>query len=463
MRGERLKLRAPPRCAPGGTENSPSRAGLRPGLWLPHLAGASAQIGREGAVALLSWGAVGSNLRWIAVSTFALSVMLNSLDRNLLAAVQPSVRAQFRLDNAQYGDLVAAFSITYGLSAPIMGWLLDRYGLTLVSTIAVGLWSLASVMTGYAGSFTSLLVWRALLGVAESVAIPASNKAYAFLLPPRERSMGTAVNQIGLTVGSVAAILLAGWAAPRFGWQSTFWIAGPLGWLWIPLWLAMSRRVKVRASQAAERSALRGSLLVLRDPKLWALVGTILLTMPLYGLWTTWTTAYLVRERGLTEAQANLGFAWIPPILATLGGLVGGWTAYQLAPRMGVQAARFRVCLVAAAMLLLTASIPFLDSTLLVTLGIGMSFFFTLVISVNTYAMPLDLYGPERAGFAISMFTCVYGLMLAGISHQIGRVVDQYGFKPICLIGAVCPMVGILILWWQGLNRDSTTQASGPD
>ena len=401
---------------------------------------------------------MGGNLRWLAVATFALSVMLNALDRNLLAAVQPSVRGEFGLDNAQYGDLVAAFSITYGLSAPVMGWLLDRYGLTLVSTVAVGLWSLASVMTGFADSFGSLLVWRAVLGFAESAAIPASNKAYAFLLPPRERSIGSAVNQIGLSIGSVAATLLAGWAAPRFGWQSTFWIAGPLGLLWIPLWLGMSKRVDVRSPAATEQAALAESLKILRDPKLWALVGTILLTMPLYGLWTTWTTAYLVRERGLTEAQANLGFAWIPPILATLGGLFGGWASYRMAGRMGVQAARFRVCFWAAAALLLTAAIPFLDSTLLVTLGIGMSFFFTLAISVNTYAMPLDLYGPARAGFAISMFTCVYGFMLAAISHQIGRVVDQYGFKPICLIGALCPMVGVLILWRQGLHRDASSK-----
>ena len=380
--------------------------------------------------------------------------MLNSLDRNLLAAVQPSVRMQFGLGNAEYGELVAAFSIVYGFSAPVMGWLLDRYGLTLVSTVAVALWSLASVMTGYAGSFTALLIWRGLLGFAESAAIPASGKAYAMLLPPRERTMGTAVNQIGLTIGSVGAALLAGWAAPRFGWQSTFWIAGPLGWLWIPLWLAMAKRVDLRSDKPG--SARTGSPVeILKDGRLWALIGAVLLTMTLYSLWTTWTTAYLVRERGLTESEANLGFAWIPPVFATLGGLFGGWATYKLSPRLGVQAARFRVCLFAAAILLLTASIPYLPSTPMVTLGIGLSFFFTLAISVNTYAMPLDLYGPARAGFAISMLTCIYGLMQAVISVQIGRVVDQYGFKPICLIGAVCPMLGVLILWSQRLHRDS--------
>jgi MFS transporter, ACS family, hexuronate transporter len=392
--------------------------------------------------------------RWAAVTIFAVSVMINALDRNLLANVQPSLRSDFHLDNAQYGELVAAFSIVYGLSAPLMGWALDRFGLTPVSTVAVGLWSFASLMTGSAGSFMALLGWRALLGFAESAALPASGKAYALLLKPRERSLGTAANQLGLAAGSVGAAILAGWVTH---WQSAFYCAAPLGFLWIPIWIWTSRRAPLDHSARPPVSDLAGSAgTVLRDPKLWALAGANLLTMPLYSLWTNWTTAYLVRERGLTQSQANLEFAWIPPVLATLGGAFGGWLVLRQSVPNGVQTARFRLCLGAACALLLTAGIPFLPSTLLVTLAIGMSFFFTLAISVNVYAMPLDLYGPARSGFAFSMLTSVYGLMQAAVSPLIGRIVDQSGFRPICLIGAVCPLAGILILWMAGLNRDRT-------
>jgi MFS transporter, ACS family, hexuronate transporter len=390
--------------------------------------------------------------RWTAVSIFAVSVMINSLDRNLLAAVQPSLLAHFKLGNAQYGELVAVFSIVYGFSAPLMGWAMDRFGLTPVATTAVAVWSFASLMTGTAGSFTELLAWRALLGFAESAAIPASNKAFAMLLAPRERSIGTATNQLGLALGSVGAALLAGFVTPRLGWQSAFYFAAPLGWLWIPFWLWASRRAPLQppVPPTSEYAANAGAML--RDPKLWALAGANLLVMQLFSLWTNWTTAYLVHERGLTESQANLQFAWIPPVLATLGGAFGGWLV--LRQTSGVQAARFRICLGAACALLLTAAIPFLPSTLLVTLAIGMSFFFTLAISVNVYAMPLDLYGPARAGFAAAILTSAYGLMQAVISPQIGRIVDHSGFKPICLIGAACPLAGILILWSAGLNHD---------
>jgi len=389
--------------------------------------------------------------------------MLNALDRNLLAAVQPSLRQQFDLSNAQYGDVVAAFSLVYGCSAPLMGFLLDRYGLTRVATCAVGLWSFASVMTGMARSFPALLGWRALLGFAESAALPSSGKAYAQLLYPEERSLGTATNQLGLAVGSVGAILLAGWMTPRWGWQSNFLITGPLGWLWIPFWVSTARRMPAASAEAGFQAAglkkppedARG---VLRDIRLWALVAANLLTMPLYSLWTNWTTAYLVRERGLTESAANLRFAWIPPVLATLGGAAGGWTAMRSAAQ-GVQRSRYRVCLWSAAGLLSTAAIPFMPSAGLATLGIGLSFFLTLAISVNVYAMPLDLYGPARSGLAFSMLTSIYGLMQAAISPQIGRVVDGIGFTPVCIAGSVCPLSGVLVLRLAGFNRKAEDES----
>src|SRR6266536_2378318 len=170
-----------------------------------------------------------------------------------------------------------------------MGLLLDRFGLTKVATMAVGLWSLASFMTGLAGSFSSLLVWRAVLGFAESAALPASGKAYAQLLQSEERSLGTATNQLGLALGSVVSVILAGWMTPRYGWQASFLVAAPLGWLWIPLWIVMYRRAPAATTDVQQKAQVRATGL-LSDKRMWALIVANLLTMPLYSLWTNWTT-----------------------------------------------------------------------------------------------------------------------------------------------------------------------------
>lgn len=388
--------------------------------------------------------------RILIVSTIVLALGLTALDRNLLAAVWPAVQIQLKSNNAQYGILVAGFSLSYGLCAPLMGYLLDRFGVNRVAITAIAVWSLSGIATAFASSFSALLLCRIVLGCAESAALPSAGKTYATYLSPSERSLGTAATQIGLTLGSIAATLLAGVLTVRYGWQSVFWVAGPLGFVWIPLWLWISTGEKSPSSNTEVTSSKKtgATVALLARPGVWALVAASLLTMPLYSLWTNWTTVYLVRERGLSMSAANLHVAWIPPFFACLGGISGGWFPMHLTRRgMPFQKARFLVCLWAAMLLLSTATIPTLSSVRWVTVGIDLSFFLTLCISVNIYAMALDLFGTDHAGFVFSLLTAIYGLMQTAISPLIGLWIDHHNFHAVCIIGSVTPICGVGVLY----------------
>ena len=90
--------------------------------------------------------------RWIAVSVFVCSAILNYLDRQVLATMVDIWRSRpdFPFTYSDYGILLSVFSLAYALSAPFMGWFLDRVGLNLGITISVLVWSLASFGTGSA-------------------------------------------------------------------------------------------------------------------------------------------------------------------------------------------------------------------------------------------------------------------------------------------------------------------------
>jgi MFS family permease len=92
--------------------------------------------------------------RWVAASVFCLSSTLNYLDRLLLASVAPLLMAEFHLTNEAYGWLGSALSLTYALSSPLTGALLDRLGLNKGASLAVGVWSVCcaatSLVTGFA-------------------------------------------------------------------------------------------------------------------------------------------------------------------------------------------------------------------------------------------------------------------------------------------------------------------------
>jgi len=53
--------------------------------------------------------------------------MLNYLDRSLVAAMAPTLKAYFHLDNTQYGWILSAFSLAYALTAPLAGCLSTKW------------------------------------------------------------------------------------------------------------------------------------------------------------------------------------------------------------------------------------------------------------------------------------------------------------------------------------------------
>ncbi|MEQ1948199.1 MAG: MFS transporter [Bryobacteraceae bacterium] len=388
-------------------------------------------------------------LRWVAIGVFVLSSSLNYLDRLLLAALAPTIKSEFHLSNVEYGGIVSIFATLYAVVAPFAGWFVDRVGLNWGVTAAMVVWSLAGSATGWTSSLRGLMISRSVLGVGEAAGIPCTGKANSLYLESKEFAFGTALNQVGITVGSIGAPLLAAVLSPVIGWRSTFMICGALGFLWLPLWWYTAKKVPPPVSGAPVESISIGN--ILRDRRLWGLIIANALVMTLYTLWTNWTTIYFVQARGLTEIEANRSFAWIPPVFATIGGFTGGWMTYRaMGTGAPVFAARMRVCWIAALILLATALVPLAPSPALAAAAISLSFFWCLAISTNLYAMPIDWYGSGRAAFGVAALTCSFGLMTAAISPAIGSVVDTFGFAPVCVTLSVLPLAGIAILQFAG-------------
>jgi len=327
--------------------------------------------------------------------------------------------------------------------------LVDRLGLNRAASLAVGLWSCAGIATGFTRGLGALAGCRSVLGVAEAAGIPAAGKAIFKYLKLAERALGNGLNQAGVSLGLVLAPPVATWLAVRGGWRQAFVVTGTLGLLWIPLWNWAARAGGAAPEVEVERG---GNRELLRDRRLWFFVLANALSMVTYSLWTNWTTLYLVDVHRLTVVQAAW-YAWIPPVFAALGGAAGGWLSLAwiergLTPVRG----RFRVCVVAAVLSLVTAAIPALNSVAWTTAGISLSFFAVAAFSVNMYSLPLDVFGGARAAFAVSMLTCSAGI--AGlVSPAIGRIVDLHGYGPVTWIASVVLLAACGVLRISGAMK----------
>jgi ACS family hexuronate transporter-like MFS transporter len=169
-------------------------------------------------------------------------------------------------------------------------------------------------------------------------------------------------------------------------------------------------------------------------------------------LWSNWTTIYMVETFHMPVARAN-GFAWFPPVVSTLGAFAGGWFS-QRAIRAGQSEVEGRrsALLVSGVGCLAIVATPFCGSPLPAILTIAASYFFTLAGSVNLYTIPVDIWGGERAGVAVSALVGSYGLLQTVVSPGIGWMVDRFGFGPVCWVAALPPLVA----WWilRGLEEE---------
>jgi len=385
-------------------------------------------------------------LRWWVMSVFVLSSAINYLDRQILAALAPLLRAEFHLSNADYGLVLAAFSVAYALSSPAAGLLLDRFGLNRGISVGVAAWSLTGMATGFVRGLPDLLICRTLLGAAESCGVPAVAKALYRYLLPGERALGNALSQIGLSLGAILAPPLATWFALRHGWRPAFVFTGALGLLWVPLWLWFSRKTPAAPDESLSASRASDAAGLLRDVRLLGFIAANILSMPVYTLWSNWTTLFLKEAQGATLVHANL-LAPIPNFFAYTGGLAGGWLSLRWVKR-GVAPldARRRVCLASAAVLLVTAAVPWMPGPNWAAAAISLSFFSITAWSVNLYTMPLDAFGGRHAAFAVSLLTGAYGAMQAVLSPLIGVTIDRYGYAPVCAAAAVLPAAAYGIL-----------------
>ncbi len=385
-----------------------------------------------------------SRLRWIVIGVFMLSSALNYLDRQILAAVAPSLKTEFGLTNEDFGQLIRVFSITYAAASPLMGLFLDRQGLTRGLTIAIAIWSCAGMGTAFVSSFAGLMAARALLGIGEAAGIPSTGKVGHLYLAAKERGIGAALSQIGLSIGSVAAPWLVNLISPEYGWRGAFFVAGALGFLWIPLWLVIERRA-VRVPDSFAAAPMRPGAL-LKEKQMWGLIAANLCSMSVYTLWTNWTTIFLTTRYGLSQSAANQ-LAPLPHFFAYFGGLTGGFISYRLIARgMDPLAARRRALLICALLMTSTAAAPWMPTPLLGALMVSFSFFWASGWGVSLYTMPVDAYG-QNAAFGVSLLTMAYGILQILVSPLIGGTIDKMGFGPVCLVAGMLPLAGYSIVW----------------
>ncbi|MPT48950.1 MAG: MFS transporter [Sphingobium sp.] len=191
---------------------------------------------------------------WKMLFLVSLTQMLSLLDRNILAILNPRIKADLNIGDAEMGLLYGTvFALFYVLFSLPIGRLADGWIRTRLLSISIAFWSFSTGLAAFAGGFALLAVSRLGVGIGEAAAQPAGTSLICDHFPKARRGMAMAVIAaaiaVGLGLSSILGGLAADWWDSRYagghaplgfsGWQFAFIVAALPGFpLAIAMWYA---------------------------------------------------------------------------------------------------------------------------------------------------------------------------------------------------------------------------------
>ncbi|TKY56437.1 anion transporter 4 [Spatholobus suberectus] len=188
------------------------------------------------------------------VAMLALALALCNADRVVMSVAIVPLSLANGWSRAFSGIVQSSFLWGY-LASPIAGGVLvDNYGGKVVMAWGVALWSLATFLTPWAAqtSLLALLAVRALLGIAEGVALPSMNNMVARWFPQTERSRAVGISMAGFQLGCAIGLTLSPILMSQGGIFGPFVIFGLSGFLWVLVWLSATSSTPDQSPQISK-------------------------------------------------------------------------------------------------------------------------------------------------------------------------------------------------------------------
>ncbi|HEY4358596.1 MAG TPA: MFS transporter [Acidobacteriaceae bacterium] len=382
----------------------------------------------------------------IIVLVFA-AIMLNYIDRQVIALLKPMLQTQFGWSNQDYSHMAAAYQFAAAIAFLSTGWFIDRVGLRRGFAWGVGVWSLAGMWHGLVYSVSGFVGARLVLGAAEAVGTPAKVKTAALYFPVEERSMMIGVGNMASNCGAILAPLAILPLAAWLGWRAAFLVSGGLGLVWVVLWTVVKHPPALALSGAAVHGTSVPWAKMLRDRRQWAIIAGKCFSDEVWWFLLFFIPDLFHRRFGL-EQSALGGPVALAYTLAALGSLSGGWLPSVLLRRgWPLNRARKMSLLIPALLILPTPLVLKAGNAWVAALILGVALFAHQAYSTNVFGMSADLFAPRIVGTAVGIGAFAGNLSGMAMLETAGWSLDHgHGYAPLLWVCAISYLVATALI-----------------
>jgi MFS transporter, DHA2 family, multidrug resistance protein len=425
----------------------------------------------------------------ITAVALALGTFMQVLDTSIANVSIPTIAGNLGVSTDQGTWVITSFAVANGVSVPLTGWLMQRFGVVRTFVASVVLFTIASLLCGLAWSLPSLIAFRVLQGAVSGPMIPGSQALLINIFGPSKRTTALTIWSITTLVAPIAGPLLGGYISDNYVWPWIFLINVPVGafcawmcWTNLKSQETPTRKIPIDGIGLALLFVWVGALQIMLDKGKdldWfnspMIVVLLLLTVVGFIAWLIWElteehpivdlSLFKSRSFALGTLAQCLGYAvffgnivlmplWLQSNLgytATWAGLVSapsGITAILTSLMMGQLMRRFDPRILAATSFGFFAISYFMRAKLTVdssywvfvapqlVQGLAMGMFFVAMLAVAFDGLPAqkvpaasglsNFLRITAAGFATSIITTFWDRREALHQSQLADVVTQY-------------------------------------
>lgn len=369
-----------------------------------------------------------------------LMYFITYIDRVNVGTAASEIKRELGLTNTQLGLVFSAFGYPYLLFQIFGGWVGDRFGPRWTLFFCGLIWASATILTGLAGSLTTLFLMRVLLGVGEGATFPVATRAMQKWTAVGRRGWAQGVTHAFARFGNAVTPPIVAWLIALVTWRGSFVVLGCCSLLWVVAWVWYFRDEPAAHAgitrEELDRLPNRGVPATEARPRIpWGPLArrlapvTIVYFCYAWTLWMylNWLPSFFLHEYSLNISRSALFASSV--FLAGVGGdIAGGIVSDSVLRRTGdLRKARRNVVLAGfcGSFLFLLPMLMTRDLTT-ITLSLGAALFCAELVIGPMWSIPMDIAG-RYSGTASGIMNS--GSALAAILSPLafGRIVDVTG------------------------------------
>jgi MFS transporter, DHA2 family, multidrug resistance protein len=166
---------------------------------------------------------------WLIAIVVALASFMEVLDTTIANVALPYIAGGMGVSEDEASWVVTTYLVSNAIILTASSFLARMLGRKPFFLICLGLFTLSSVLCGFAPNLNALLLFRILQGLGGGGMVPVAQSILADAFPPAKRGQAFAVFGVAVVVAPVVGPTLGGWLSDNLSWQWCFLINGPVG------------------------------------------------------------------------------------------------------------------------------------------------------------------------------------------------------------------------------------------